>query len=143
MYRMYFRDAAGINGRIDFDAEDDHIAMTTAELLADACSDKCSGFELWQDFRQLCDRRMLPRPQRITLSDLSERRQAVVIETEEAIKNSGFAIASSRRLLDRLKHLRSPEQLPQSDQAASAASVRGAGPPPEQSVDGLRLFHRI
>ena len=46
MYRIYFRDAAGISGRVDFDAEDDRVAMTTAELLADACSDKCGGFEL-------------------------------------------------------------------------------------------------
>jgi len=118
MYRMYFRDAAGISGRVDFDAEDDPVAMTTAELLADACSDKCGGFELWQDTRQLCDRRMLPRPPRLTLSDLSEKRQAVVIETEVAIKDCAFVIASSQRLLESLKQLRSPEQLPRSDRVA-------------------------
>jgi hypothetical protein len=103
MYRMYFRDAAGISGRVDFDAEDDRQAMTTAELLADACSDRCSGFELWQDTRQLCDRRTLPPLQPITLSELTERRQAIVIETEETIKNSVFVIANSRRLLERLE----------------------------------------
>jgi hypothetical protein len=118
MYRMYFRDAAGISGRVDFDAEDYHVAMTTAELLADACSDKCSGFEVWQDIRQLCDRRTLPRPPRVTLSDLSARRQASVVETEEVIKNSAFVIASSQRLLERLKQFRSPEQLTRSDRVA-------------------------
>jgi len=118
MYRMYFRDAAGISGRVDFDAEDDRVAMTTAELLADACSDKCGGFELWQDTRQLCDRRTLPRPPRVTLSDLSERRQVSVVETEETIKNSAFVIASSQRLLESLKQLRSPDQLPRSDRVA-------------------------
>jgi hypothetical protein len=118
MYRMYFRDAAGISGRVDFDAENDHVAMTTAELLAVACSDKCGGFEVWQDTRQLCDRRMLPRPPRVTLSDLSENAQAVAIETEETIKNSAFVIASSQQLLERLKQFRSPEQLPRSDRVA-------------------------
>ena len=108
MYRIYFRDAAGISGRVDFDAEDDRVAMTTAELLADACSDKCGGFELWQDSRQLCDRRTLPRPLCETLSDLSERMQAAVIEAEETIKDSAFVIASSRRLLERLEQFRSP-----------------------------------
>jgi hypothetical protein len=118
MYRMYFRDAAGISGRVDFDAEDDQVAMTTAELLADACSDKCGGFELWQDTRQLCDRRMLPRPARLALSDLPERMQAAVIETEETIKNSAFVIASSQQLLEHLKQLRSPERLTGSDRVA-------------------------
>jgi hypothetical protein len=52
------------------------------------------------------------------LSDLSETRQAVVIEKEETIKDSAFVIASSRRLLESLKQLRSPEQLPLSDRVA-------------------------
>jgi hypothetical protein len=105
MYRMYFRDAAGISGRVEFDAEDDRVAMITAELLADACSDKCNGFEVWQDTRQLCDRRTLPPFPPVTLSELSERSQAIVIETEEVIKNSAFVIASSRLLLANLKVL--------------------------------------
>jgi hypothetical protein len=95
-YRIYFRDAAGICGRFDFDADGDWAAMVSAELLADACSDKCTGFELWQDTRQLCDRRTLPPLPAVTLSELTERRQATVIETEEAIKDSAFAIAGSQ-----------------------------------------------
>ena len=118
MYRMYFRDAAGICGRIDFDAGDDRIAMSSAERFADACSDKCSGFELWQDTRQLCDRRALRPLPPVNVAELIEKRQANVVETEEAIKNSAFTIASSRTLLKRLEGFRSTQQPTDSDRVA-------------------------
>jgi hypothetical protein len=49
---------------------------------------------------------------------LIEKRQTNVVEVEEAIKDSAFVIASSLRLLERLKQFRSPEQLTPSDRVA-------------------------
>jgi hypothetical protein len=118
MYRMYFRDAAGICARIDFDADNDRIAMSSAELLADACSDKCSGFELWLGTRELCDRRALRPLPPVSLAELMEKRQANVVETEEAIKNSVFTIASSQMLLKQLERFRSTQQPTGSDRVA-------------------------
>jgi hypothetical protein len=47
-YRVYFRGAAFIHGRHDFVAEDDVAATVMAELLYEACSDRCERFELWR-----------------------------------------------------------------------------------------------
>ena len=118
MYRLYFRDSAGICGRVELDADDDWAATISAELLADACSDRCTGFELWQGARLLRHRRTLPPFPPITLSQLSERVQAIVVETEEAIKSSAFAIAGSRQLLERLNQSQSKQQSARSDRSA-------------------------
>lgn len=104
-YRIYFRGATTIIGREDFEADDDRGAMAVGWLLWDACSDLASGFELWQGDRELCERRG---PLRAALSaiEVSERMQASVIETEEAIQRSKWAIAQSRRLLGQLAQAR-------------------------------------
>ena len=54
--------------------------MNTAELLADACSDQCDGFELWDKTRQLCDRRMLPQSSHATVAEPRRARQLVTAD---------------------------------------------------------------
>lgn len=99
-YRVYFRDHRGIVGRDDFDAPDDGAALSVAEQLYDALSDACQSFELWEHERVVSP----------VASDnaeaIRERTQAIVIEREEAIQSSIFAIRSSRRLLDLLNQAR-------------------------------------
>src|SRR5690348_13100135 len=106
MYRIYFRDGGGICGRDDVDAEDDGTALTIAEFLFEACSDSCNGFEVWHKTRQVWDRaNSLPRAT-LSLTELSLKTQAQVLEREDAIQRSNWAIARSRRLLRRLSSLR-------------------------------------
>jgi hypothetical protein len=52
-YRDFFRSEEGICGHDDFDVRDDDTALTIAALLADACSDRCTSFDLWQGTRQV------------------------------------------------------------------------------------------
>jgi len=105
-YRIFFRNGSGICGRDDFDAESDDTAMKMAELLADACSDKCTSFDVWQGTRLVTGLKAVsPRP-RVSLSELTEKHQALTIAREEAIRDSYFAIAGSRRLLMRLDEVR-------------------------------------
>jgi hypothetical protein len=105
-YRVFFRNEHGICGRDDFDVDDDDTAFTIAALLADVCSDQCTNFDLWQGTRLIRRIQRLPPQPRVSLSELSEKHQALVVEREEAIRNSDFAIASSRRLLRRLDEVR-------------------------------------
>jgi hypothetical protein len=66
---------------------------------------------VWQGTRQVSGvRRLAPWPY-LTFYELSAKRQALVIEREEVIKDSGFAIANSRRLLKQLDEARSKHRL--------------------------------
>jgi len=97
---MYFLASGRIRAAEEFDAGSDINAIRTARALCDACSDMCETFELWQATRLI---RTRPPPYRgVTLSDLSEAQQGIVIEREEAIRASHWALARSRRLIEAL-----------------------------------------
>jgi len=94
-YRVYFRRFGAIVGRDEFDADDDETAWIVAGLLFDAVRDHCDSFELWQGARVV---RGAP-----VAEQIRERAQAIAAKREEAIRNSGWEIAESRRLLDRVR----------------------------------------
>jgi hypothetical protein len=50
---MYFQNKGKIDGREDFEADDDVAAIRIARVLYDACSDVCDHFELWQGTHQI------------------------------------------------------------------------------------------
>jgi hypothetical protein len=105
-YRLYLRNASGIVGRDDFDASDDETAATMAELISEACSDECDHYELWQGMRCLSSRRTAaPRPPKNATEIVAEMKDSLIAR-EEAIQNSRWAVARSRRLLERLNALR-------------------------------------
>jgi hypothetical protein len=103
-YRLYFLDDH-IVGRFDFQSDHDDRAAETAEILFDACSDRCRSWEIWD--REVF---LVSGPQTVgarpRASDLSERRQENIIQCEEAILDSEWAIASSKRLLAELDKLK-------------------------------------
>jgi hypothetical protein len=99
IYRLCFHGDAGMHGRQDFEAEDDESAIRIAEILHDACSDRRSSWQLWQGVRPLRTPNDRHRP--ISVDQVTARMQASVIDSEERILQSRWAIASSRRLLDR------------------------------------------
>ena len=101
-YRVFFRNASRIVGRHDFVAQDDQAAVTIADILCDACSDRCDTFEVWSGDRCILGRK--PRSPRAAGVILG-RSQDVLIECEEAIQRSGWVIASSEKLLKRLEEL--------------------------------------
>jgi hypothetical protein len=96
-YRMYFRTAGQINGRQDFEADNDVAAIRIARVLYDSCSDVCDSFELWQGKRQIRARQ--PHHQKANLADLTAAHQRVALETAERISESRWMIAQSQRLL--------------------------------------------
>jgi CheY-like chemotaxis protein len=104
-YRLLLLDESdAILGRDDFDAEDDPGAVLIANMLYDACSDRCARFELYQNGRRLdlsSRNRPLERPEQIRA-----RTQEIVLEREQALYDSGMAIAESKRLLERLSDMR-------------------------------------
>jgi hypothetical protein len=99
-FRIFFRDMVRIVGRDDFEADDSHAAEVIAlGLLFDACSDTCSSYEVWQGSTLICENGAR-RSKR--LDDLTAQHKAVVTAREEVIRDSGWAIASSRRLIQQL-----------------------------------------
>jgi len=114
-YRVFFRNASGIVGRQDFVADDDDAAVVVADILCNACSDCCTSFEVWDGGCRI----VAPRTPRslVGRDAIVEKRQAVIVECEEAIQQSNWSIASSERLLHRLAELRA--QSPYADDGAT------------------------
>jgi hypothetical protein len=111
-YHIYIVGERIIRGRHDFEADDDQNAIQIAHALLDACSDECQSFDLWQGTRRI----PIPRPvEPTTFDELSAANQQRAIETEERIVQSEWAIAWSRRLLDRLERKRADPTLRRGD----------------------------
>jgi hypothetical protein len=103
-YRLYLRDAEKqIVGRDDFDAEHDARAMLIARMLRDACSDKCAGFELWQNTRRVD----LPCPNwsKFSADEIHAKVEAIVLDRALAIRASRWSIADSARLPEQTRRL--------------------------------------
>ena len=123
-YRVYFCDSTRIVGRHDFTAGDDQAAVTMADVLCDACSDRCDSFEVWSGDHCIVGRRShSPRAADVIMG----RCQEAMIECEETIQRSQWSIASSERLLERLSELRSGSAHLQ-PQASEKRDVGQAGP---------------
>lgn len=118
-YSLYFRDEREIVGREDFEASDDDDALAMAELLYEACSDHCESFELWQGKRHVNSSlsASLALRQRKSVFEITAHIQERLRQREEAIRDSRWRIAESRRLLERIHQLEVQGLAP------------GAGPP--------------
>lgn len=105
-YRLYLLGDDGvIRGYFDFAAEADDVAYEMAQLAFDACSDRAAQFELWHDSH-------LVNPAAPALmtnqAQVVNGHQAHVVSLEERMRDSRWAIASSERLLARLRDLKTP-----------------------------------
>ena len=103
-YRLYLRDGEkGIVGRDDFDSDNDARALLVARMLRDACSDKCAGFELWQNTRRVD----LPCPNwsKFSADEIHAKVESIVLDRELAIRASRWTISDSRRLLEQTRRL--------------------------------------
>jgi len=98
-YRIYFREATRIVCRHDFTADEDQSAVTIGDVLCDACSDSCDSFEVWNGDHRVVERSLhSPRSADVILG----RSQASIVKCEEAIQQSEWIIARSKKLLERL-----------------------------------------
>src|SRR5215472_1611707 len=106
-YRLYLRDSVGVVGRDDFEAPSDVAALRIAVLVWDACSDECDRYEVWQGERWVAaGQKNTARPP-IAATEIAAKTRESLIAREEAIQNSRWAVARSRRLLERLSALKS------------------------------------
>jgi hypothetical protein len=105
-YRVYLYGGSGsIQGRDEYEAEDDRAAMAIAEMLCDACSDVCETFQLWDGARRVdLSFSRLPCPS-VTPEQVGAIAQMPLIRREEAIRDSQWAVARSKRLIERMERL--------------------------------------
>ncbi|MGH7090710.1 MAG: hypothetical protein ACREFQ_17580 [Stellaceae bacterium] len=97
-YRLYLHSKRqGIVGRQDMEASDDAAALWIGSRICDACSDMCDEFEVWAGAR-----RLHPKSRPPTAVDIRDGSHKRLVEVEERLQRSEWAIAHSRRLLARL-----------------------------------------
>jgi hypothetical protein len=106
-YRLYLYRGRDIGGREDFESGNDTSATRTAELIFEACSDRCSAWEVWQGVRRVA---AAPEARPMRVIHVTEVMQQSVLDTEERILNSKWAVASSQRLLERYAELQTRKQ---------------------------------
>jgi hypothetical protein len=123
-YRMYLVDRLGkFRWPHDLHAENDGDALAMTHAAQYACSDVPVGVELWQGARRIpgaSGRSAMVL--RASWKAVLARKQEALLRTEEALHNSGTAIARSRRLMERIEATRQAMQNSQ-DAAASRASA--------------------
>ena len=104
LYRIYFRNQHEfVIGRDDFPADDDEHAIVIARMLADACSDLCSTFELWHSARRVD---ASASGQIISNADaIAARVQSLVLERALVLRDSKWVIAESTRLLEQIRQV--------------------------------------
>jgi hypothetical protein len=124
-YRVYFRGPAFIHGRHDFAAEDDAAATVMAEVLYEACSDRCEHFELWRGTTMIYPITPEQPPPSLAMneSQVVALRQEAVRRNEELIRDSHWTIAMSKHLLKRIRELEG-EGILRPDAASDSARQR-------------------
>jgi hypothetical protein len=108
-YRLCFRNRRGaLQGVHDFEADDDTTAIVMAGLLHETCCDMCDTYELWQGSDLIYAPYNGRRPTIHSAAQLSAALQESLVRSEELMQQSRWAIAKSKRLLERMKaHRRS------------------------------------
>jgi hypothetical protein len=94
LYRLYLRAYGRIVCRHEFAADSDADARQIGETLAEAASDICEGFEVWQGTRAVARSETSAEPRGPV--------QASVMAIADAVLHSGWDVANSRRLAARL-----------------------------------------
>jgi hypothetical protein len=120
-YRLHFLDdARSVLGLYDFPADTDDDALEIAQLTFDACSDRAKSFEVWHGARLVAS---AGATSALTLAQVVAARQIHAVELEERIRDSKWAVASSKRLLERLAALKPPR----GDSIAGGATTDASG----------------
>jgi hypothetical protein len=106
---MYFVDRMGkFRWPYDLYAGDDADALAMAHALQYACSDVPVGIELWQGARRIPGTsNRTPGAFRASWDAVCAQKQEALLQMTEALRNSGTAVARSRRLMERVAALRS------------------------------------
>jgi len=122
-YCLYLYSASGsMLGRDEFQAENDRSAMAVAEHLWDACSDVSASFELWDGLRRVdSEFSRMPCPS-VSAEQVMMTSQVSLVEHEETLRSSFWALARSERLLQRIRALEASPVATSRDGDAAAAS---------------------
>jgi hypothetical protein len=107
-YRVFFLDAGNaIQARDEFQVDTDAAAITIADWVFEACSEKYAGYELWCGTRRLMPlaqtdrgRRDFSRPEDISLSI-----QQIIADREHVLLDSAWSVSRSRKLIQAAKDL--------------------------------------
>lgn len=100
-YHLYLLAEDGaMRGKFEFAADADETAYEIAGVVFDACSDRAAHFELRQGSRLI---NPIPPVPTTTLEEVIANRQTQIVELEETVRDSHWAVAKSERLLARLE----------------------------------------
>jgi hypothetical protein len=107
-YRLYFTQNDVVTGCTVISAPSDDQAVTIAFAIYEACDDVHHEFELWRLGRLVASNKPVVPPSLFArVGAISEKMQASLLATEEALANTRARVARSRKLIRRLAELKS------------------------------------
>ena len=103
-YRFYIHDASDAASALqELVADTDDDAVILATVIANACGDVCTNFEVWEGQRLLIHATVSGNGP--TAAQLGRRAQMIVLDRELALRDSQTALAESRTLLKNIDAL--------------------------------------
>lgn len=93
-YRLYLFAKSHILTEQDFYSENDDIACGTAALVANSCSDRCDGFELWKSTQ------LLMKEKSLQADKIFERKREGPVDTHGVRKDTDDGLRSLRDAIE-------------------------------------------
>jgi len=102
LYRLYLKSWSNHTiGRADFNADDEATALAIAAGIFQSCSDIASGVEIWKGAEMIFSSKQSSLPG--VRADLADEQQRLIISTEIALRDSGWQISESRKLIEAIE----------------------------------------
>ncbi|HEY1876446.1 MAG TPA: PAS domain-containing protein [Rhizomicrobium sp.] len=102
LYRLYLKSWSNHTiGRADYDADDEAIALAIAAGIFDACSDIAAGMEVWKGPEMIFSSKQSALPGKS--ADLTGHQKRLITSTEIKLRDSGWQISKSRKLIEAIE----------------------------------------
>jgi hypothetical protein len=102
LYRLYLKSWSNHTiGRADYDADGGANALVIAAGIFDACSDIASGLEVWNGPEMIFSSKQSTLPDIKT--NLTGHQQRLIASTEIKLRDSGWQISKSRKLIEAIE----------------------------------------
>jgi hypothetical protein len=137
LYRLYLKSWSNHTiGRADFDADDKANALVIAAGVFRVCSDIASGLEVWRGAEMIFSSKQSTLPD--TKAKFTDYQQRLITSTEIALRDSGWQISESRKLIEAIEKAGGPSKGGKFQAKGANYQASQDSPVPSEAVKAAR-----